>query len=169
MNDESMDFWQQKVPAKKDEAPKMDAFLDEEAESMKLKLPKPVYEQPTKCEIVSAKFFKMQDKEKDRNGVEYTPFQLQVMYKEVDDGREFTETYRGGRVYIKDDKQSMYIGQKTALGRLKAVCIDNKLDIGLNISTWATNLTGKVVVLKADIVMFEGKKYDKNFVVAFAK
>jgi hypothetical protein len=118
------------------------------------------------------KFFKVAKLEKNqKNDGEYTPFFATVTFQEIG-GREveFKENYRGGRMYDNKEKgQSTYIGALSSLGKLKAVCVDNKVSVGNSLKEWAANITGCTATMKAETVTYLGKKYDKNTVVTITK
>jgi hypothetical protein len=167
---EDTDFFEKATNKTKEAEEKTSSeMIDDEMGSLKIKVPKPLFTSPTRCTIEEVKFYKMDTNEKNKNDdTEYTPFYVSVKFKEVGGkDREFIESYRGGRTYAKDGKITTYIGPDSAMGKLKAVCIDNKIDLGNTVKDWATGMVGKTAILKSDIVIFAGKKYEKNFVVAF--
>lgn len=172
MADET-DFWQVPEGAKVDEreaAEEMDAEL---TGSMKLKTPKPVFNTPTKCKLIDMKFFKVAKTEKNqKNDGEYTPFFATVTFKELGGKEsEFKESYRGGRIYVnkEDGKNSTYIGPTSSLGRFKAICVDNHMNVGNSIKEWADMVVGATCTLKAETVTYLGKKYEKNTVMSIQK
>lgn len=168
MTNEEMDFW--KSPEANEEKATSSEMEEEFMGTMKLKAPKPVFNVPTKCKIVDAKFFKNDKKEEDSKKNEYIAFFITITFKKLDGNEsEFTETYRGGRLYDNNGTTSIYIGPASSLGRLKAACLDNGIKIGSSISDWKSALIGLDATLKSEIVQYAGKKYDKNFVYAVNK
>lgn len=176
-DEEGMDFWQAPAGAKEQDKEVSEEIGDDQIGTMKLKVPKPIFNTPTKCKIVEMKFFKVDKVEKNqKNDGEYTPFFATVTFQEIGGKEvEFKENYRGGRMYVnKDDKtgqvrNSTYIGPMSSLGKLKAVCVDNKINVGSTIKEWAENVKGTIATVKAESIMYLGKKYDKNTVLAVQK
>jgi hypothetical protein len=171
MTEEEMEFWKepQKVEEERDSAEEIDEKLIGE---MKLKTPKPVFNTPTKCKVVELKFFKVDKIEKNqKNDGEYNPFFATLTLKEIG-GKEiiFKENLRGGRIYNTPEKgMQTYIGPTSSLGKFKAICIDNKINIGNSLKEWAANIVGLICTVKAETVVYLGKKYDKNSVLAIQK
>lgn len=174
--EDGMDFW--KAPAGATEERDVNEEMgDELTGSMKLKTPKPVFNTPTKCKVLEMKFFKVAKTEKNqKNDGEYTPFFATVTFKEIGGKEsEFKENYRGGRMYENKDEKtgavrsSTYIGPTSSLGRLKAVCIDNKVSVGNSLKEWADNVKDATVTVKAETVTYLGKKFDKNTVITIQK
>jgi len=164
------EFWKGAPKKEEDEMPQTIEMDDKEMGTMKLKSPKPIFKDPTKCKIVDIKFYKLEENEVDKKGNEYIPFFATLDFEESEgEKREFKETYRGGRFYENDGKTSIYIGKISAIGKFKIVCVENDIDPGANIKTWAEAVVGKEVLVKSGIVQFAGKDYDKNFVVSFVK
>ena len=149
------------------EAPVSEEIGNEEMAGMKLKIPKPIYDKATKCKILDVKFFKNETPEKDKNGTEYIPFFATVSYQEVANAAvEFKETYRGGRLYITPEKTSLYIGPQSAMGKMKIACVESGIMIGNNVMAWAASMKDKIATLKSDTVTWQGKKYDKNYILS---
>ena len=172
MADDNMDFWQAPAGAKIEDREVSEEMGDDLTGSMKLKVPKPVFNIPTKCKVIEMKFFKVAKLEKNQNNDgEYTPFFATVSFQEVGGKEiEFRETYRGGRMYVKEDgTSSTYIGPTSSLGKFKAICVDNKLAVGNSIKEWAEAVKDTVCTMKAETVTYLGKKYDKNIVMAISK
>ena len=167
------EFWQAPPERADERAREIAEEIDDDAsESMKLRAPKPVFNTPTKCTLLEMKFFKVGKTEKNqKNDGEYTPFYATVTFKEIGGKEtEFKESYRGGRIYAKDDgTTSTYIGPTSSLGKFKAICVDNKVSVGNSVKEWATNVKDTVCTLKAETVTYLGKKYEKNTVMAINK
>lgn len=172
-NEENMDFWQAPAGVEETDREASEEMGDELTGNMKLKVPKPVFNSPTKCKVVEMKFYKVAKTEKNKNNDgEFTPFFATVTFQEVGGKEiEFRENYRGGRMYAAtgDKKASTYIGPTSSLGKLKAVCVDNKISIGNSLKEWGENIKGSTAVLKAEVVQYLGKKFDKNVVVSISK
>lgn len=151
---------------KKVEAEEID--LDE-LEEMKVKSPKPAYEQETEVEIKDMKFYRRDEVKKDTQQNPYTSFFVQMTYREEGDGGiEFSETYNGGRFYKKDDgSSSIYIGPKSQLGRFQNRCTEAGIPIGTSFKSWGAAVKGRKVFLKNIPSQFEGESYVKNQVVRF--
>lgn len=162
------DFWKSGGQTKKDEAPKSTELGDEEANRMDINAQKPLFKTAGKVKIVVMKLFKQDEREKDSKDTLYTPFFTTMDFEEVGgEGAKFSETYRGGRLYDNDGVTKVYIGPNSALGRLKTVCIEAKIEIGATIKTWADSVIGKEVMVQSQVVRFQGKDYEKNYVVSF--
>jgi hypothetical protein len=169
-DNEGMEFWKAgKEAGADDERVKTSEMDDEELSTMKLKVPKPIFSQATKCKITDLKFFKLDEKEKDKKGNEYTPFFITLTFVEEGKGTEFRETYRGGRVYENAGRTSIYIGPSSALGRLKATCADFGISIGNTVKEWSKAMLGLMCTLKSETVMYQGKKYEKNYLTGIIK
>lgn len=169
MKSEEEGFWDVKKPVE-EQKENTEEMNDSEMGSMKLKAPKPVFNEDTPCKIMEAKFFKIDKLEKDSKQVEYTPFQVTVTFAKKDnDAIEFKETYRGGRLYNDPNGTSVYIGPNSSLGRFKAVCIEGGIKVGNTVKDFAEAVKGLDCVLKSETVMFAGKKYEKNFVQSVVK
>jgi hypothetical protein len=142
----------------------------DEMSQMKLKVPRPLYDKLTKCKIREAKFFKNDAPEKDAKQNSYIPFFVTIEFQEIARPEiVFKETYRGGRIYTNKDQQKLYLGPASALGKIKIACIENGLPIGNSIKEWGEAMVGKTVSLKADTVMYGGKKYEKNYILSIEK
>jgi hypothetical protein len=165
MTEEDMGFFKQQ---EEEEAPKTFEMTEDETQDMDIKQPKPFFKEPTKCDVVDAVFFKHENKETDKNGSTYTPFQITITFRTEDSGIEFKETYRGGRVYVNEEgKTSIYIGPKSALGKVKNEMLRSKIDIGRNIKSFGDALKDKKVQMIGETISFQGDKYEKNFIHAF--
>jgi hypothetical protein len=169
---EEMEFFKK---AKQEEKKSIEMDEDE-IDSASLKVPTPVFDKPTECEITEVKFYKSEDKAFDKNKTEYTPFMMSISFKEKDKpiSQAFTITYRGGKFYNKKDKDgndyvSTYIGPLSAMGKLKASCVNSGIDPGLSLTTWKEALRGKIATLQAQKIIYEGKTYDKNVVMSLRK
>ena len=162
------EFWKSGGTTKKDNAPASTELGEEEAGTMDINAQKPLFKTAGKVKIVAMKLFKQDEKEKDSKETLYTPFFTTMDFKEIDgEQAEFSETYRGGRLYDNDGKTKVYIGPNSALGRLKAVCVEAKIEIGTTIKTWADSVIGKEVMVQSQVVRFQGKDYEKNYVISF--
>lgn len=169
---DEQDFWQAPAGAKIEEREVSEEMGDDLTGSMKLKVPKPVFNIPTKCKVVDMKFFKVDKTVKNQNNDgEYTPFYATITFQEVGGKEtEFRENLRGGRIYVKDDgTSSTYIGPTSSLGRFKAICIDNKLPVGNSIKEWAACVKDTICTVKAETTTYLGKKYEKNVAMAISK
>jgi len=131
MTDEKQEFWDEKegetVEGKKeDEMMETEELSGDDMGAMKIKVPKPLYTTPTKVKIVGAKFFKVDDESFDRNQKPFKSFFITLTFQDPTTGVEFQESYRGGRIYVQEDGSvSTYIGPNSALGQLKARCIES--------------------------------------------
>lgn len=157
-----------KDPVEKKEDTGAVELTDTETSSMKLQEPKPVFREPTKVKVTSAKFFKQETPQKDTNGVDYNGFSVTLSYQDQNN-RTFNETYRGGRIYQDAEKgTSYYIGPASQLGKLKAASIESGLNANGSVKEWGEALTGKTVTLRAKTVEYQGKEYEKNVVIGIS-
>jgi len=158
------DFWNNTpaVKAKNQKEESKFSAMDEDLGDIQLSKDKPIYKEPTAVQLVEANLFKMDDAEVDRNKESYIPFFIVVTYNK--DGKQFDETYRGGRIYEKEGKKNFYIGPTSAMGRLKAVCLESGVVIGPSVKTWIESIKNRDVIIQAQTVMFGGKSYEKNYV-----
>lgn len=158
------------VPGKKEKDEVKSEELDmNQMEALQIKTPRPLFEQPTKCEIVDVKFSKLEDDQFDKQGQAYKGFFVTITFKDatVVNSVPFKETYRGGRLYTKETGEvSTYIGANSALGQVKARCLESNMPIGASLKSWVEALKGKMAMLKMDEVTFQNKKYQKNFIVS---
>lgn len=165
MSEEEIGFFDKK---EEKDMPNTLEMSEDETTDMNIKQPKPFFKEPTKCDIIDAVFFKMENTETDKKGAEYTPFQLNVTFTTVDSGIEFKETYRGGRIYINEEgKQSIYIGPKSALGKVKFEAMRSKLDIGRSIKSFGDALKDRQVQMIGETINYQGDKFEKNFIQTF--
>jgi hypothetical protein len=172
MTDEKQEFWDEKeggsiTPKKEDEMMEAEELSGDDMGAMKIKVPKPLYEQPTKVKITGAKFLKVDEEVFDRNQKPYKAFFITLNFQDPSNGVEFQESYRGGRIYVQEDGSvSTYIGPNSALGQLKAKCIENNISIGNNIKEWAASMIGKEATMKMTEIAFQGKTWKKNLIIS---
>lgn len=165
------EFWETAKPAANDkkEEQKYEDISDEELQTMSIKTKKPEYNIPTEATITGVTFKKDLRPGKDSKEIIYTPFNMVVSYHVESDGSNFYETCGGGRFYTNEGVRKEYIGPTSAMGRIKALCISSKIDIGMTFPSWAKALIGKKVMLKAEPTLYAGKKGYKNMPVSFVQ
>jgi len=159
------DFWNN-TPAVKAQAKKEEqkfSEMDVDLGDIQLSKEKPVFKEQTQVQLVEAKLFKMDEPEEDRNKEKYIPFFVTVTYDK--EGKQFDETYRGGRIYEKEGKKNFYIGPNSAMGKLKTVCLESNVVIGPSVKTWISAIKNRDVIVQAQTVMYGGKEYEKNYVM----
>jgi hypothetical protein len=157
-----------KAPGQEKEKVDAEELDMDELEGMKVRSPKPAYDNETEVLIQDMKFYRRDEVKKDKANTAYTSFFVQLTFKETGDGGiEFTETYNGGRFYDRDGQTQIYIGPKSQLGRFQNRCTEAGIPIGTSFKSWISAIKGKKVMLKNIPSQFEGQQYVKNQVTKF--
>jgi len=121
---------------------------------------KPVFESMTKVVVIASEWLVSQETETkvDKKNKEYQGAYLNLTFQMKDTESPFYESYGGLRIYEKDE---MWIGTKSALGKLKKTIEDFT---GLKVDTpqdYNQALLGKLVSVKTVTQNVGGTDYDK--------
>jgi len=131
---------------------------------------KPVFEKITKALVKSAVLMKNKElkEEMTKSGIKsiYFPIYLKCTF-EVEN-KEVYENYGGGRLFVSDKKEEthLWLGENSALGKLKQIISDNKEFKG-SLEEIPQILIGQQVGIKTEVSEVAGNKYPKNVIKQF--
>ena len=135
---------------------------------------KPTFDKITKASVVAAELKttpeKKEDKTKDGQVQTYYPVYLSVTYSVEIDGqlKEIYENYSGGRLFVSesDNSKRFWLGEKSALGKLKKV-LEKYLEFKGTLKEIPELMKNKTVGIKTETSTVAGTEYKKNMIEVF--
>jgi len=131
---------------------------------------KPIFEKITKGLVLSAVLMKNKERKEETNkdGKIMSFYQIYLKCTFNVEGKEVFENYGGGRLYVSDKKEEtrFWLGENSALGKLKQIIADNK-DFKGSVEDITPLLIGQTVGIKTEVTNVSGKDYTKNVIKQF--
>ena len=134
---------------------------------------KPVFEKITKATVVNAEMKttpeRIESTDKEGKKQTYYPVFLNVEYK-LEDGNTTYENYSGGRLFVSetDKSKKFWLGESSALGKLKKLIEDN-FEFKGSLKELPEKIINQSVGIKTETLQVAGKEYKKNIIEVFYK
>jgi len=131
---------------------------------------KPIFDKITKGVVKSAVLMtskeRREEKNKEGKTMVYYPVYLKCQFDV--DGKEVYENYGGGKLFVSDTKEEtkFWLGDNSALGKLKQIIADNK-DFNGTLQEIPKLLIGEQIGLKTEYLTVAGTEYVKNTIKQF--
>jgi len=131
---------------------------------------KPIFDKITKALVLTAVLMtnkeRKEEKSKEGKMMVFYPVYLKCSFNV--EGKEVFENYGGGRLYVSDKKEEnrFWLGENSALGKLKQIIADNK-DFKGSLKEISPLLIGEQVGIKTEVTTVAGVDYPKNVIKQF--